>query len=129
MAYSALLLALVALNVVLLSDRDGVDVILLRAPGCSTTPSRHRRTNLYTYQVVNKTGLELPLTFVADGTRAKVRTVGAMPAVPPGEIVEGALFLVVPKDGNDYPDQIVVSVRSGGEELKRITTSFLHPSN
>ncbi|PPK87601.1 cytochrome c oxidase accessory protein FixG [Neolewinella xylanilytica] len=130
MAYSALLLALVALNVWLLSSRDGVDVILLRAPGSLYhTEADTAVSNLYTYQVVNKTGLELPLTFVADGGRAEVRTVGGTPAVPPGEIVEGALFLVVPADGNGYPDEIVVSVRSGGEELKRITTSFLHPSN
>ncbi len=132
MAYSAVLLALIALNVVLLGNRDGVDVILLRTPGSMYhTEADTAVSNLYTYQIVNKTGKDLPLTFnVSDGSEATVRLVGAPPMAPPGEIVEGALFLVVPTTRETpYPDNISLSVQSGSEELQRITTSFLHPSN
>ena len=131
LAYSAVLLALIALNAFLLGNRDGVDVILLRAPGSLYHPEGDTAvTNLYTYQVVNKTGRDLPLTFtVADDSGAAVRVVGRLPQATAGEVAEGALFLVVPADGRPFPDAIKVSVRSGEEELRRISTSFLHPAN
>ena len=131
MAYSAVLLALIALNAFLLGNRDGVDVILLRAPGSLYhTEADTAVSNLYTYQIVNKTGRDLPLSFiVADDSGAGVRMVGKLPAATAGEVAEGALFLFVPADGRPFPESIEVSVRSGDKELRRLTTSFLHPAN
>ncbi len=126
MAYSGLLVALIALNVVLLGGRTSLDVILLRAPGqLYHTGADGSISNLYTYQIVNKTGQELPLEFaVAEGSQARVELVGSPPVARPGEVTEGALF--IRWSGDDYPDQVTLTVTSERGQ-QAFTTSFLHP--
>ncbi|WP_116125430.1 4Fe-4S dicluster domain-containing protein [Lewinella sp. IMCC34183] len=130
MAYSGVLLALIALNVVLFSQRTGVDVILLRAPGqLYHTPADGTVTNLYTYQIVNKTSRPLPVTFTVPAeVGADVRLIGGAPVAAPGEVSEGALFLVVAAGDRPYPDEIPLRV-SYGDDTYVVTTSFLHPAN
>ncbi len=126
-AYSGVLLALIALNLVLLGGRDGLDVILLRTPGMLYQENEDGSiNNLYTYQLVNKTGKELPLEFRIEG--ATVRPVGSAPVAVPGEVKEGVLFIDVPASASgDYPDELSIDVWSGPEKLKTITTTFIHP--
>jgi polyferredoxin len=127
-AYSVVLLALIGLNVFLLGSRDGLDVLLLRTPGqLYYTEDDGSITNLYTYQVVNKTGRNMPLTFTLATPGGELLLVGAeAPVAEPGEVTEGALFIVFPP-GGDWPDRVEVTVRTDGEELKRVGTPFLHP--
>ena len=126
MAYSGLLLTLIALNAFLLGGRTSLDVILLRAPGqLYQTGADGSVSNLYTYQIVNKTGRELPLEFtVADDGPGRVDFVGSPPVARPGEVTEGALF--IRWSGDDYPDRVTLTVTSerGPQQL---TTSFIHP--
>ncbi|SEQ27330.1 4Fe-4S dicluster domain-containing protein [Neolewinella agarilytica] len=126
-AYSVVLLALIILNVVMLGSRDGLDVILLRTPGTLYQENADGSlNNLYTYQVVNKTGKELSLRFeVMNVSGAKVRAIGSAPVAQPGEVTEGALFIDVP--AGDFPDELTIGVWSGDEQLETISTSFLHP--
>lgn len=126
-AYSAVLLALLALNAVLLSGRDGLDVILLRTPGMLYQENPDGSlNNLYTYQVVNKTGKELPLRFSVAG--GKIRTVGSAPVAEPGKVTEGVLFIdFTAGEGQPFPDDLTVEVWSGDELIKTISTTFIHP--
>jgi polyferredoxin len=128
-AYSGVLLALLALNIVLLGGRDGLDVLLLRTPGMLYQENTDGSiNNLYNYQIVNKTGKEIPLRFEVPG--GTVRAIGSSPIAKPGEITEGALFIdLEAKDNTDYPDEISVDVWAGDKKLKTITTTFLHPKN
>ena len=128
-AYSAVLLALLALNVVLLGGRDGLDVLLLRTPGMLFQENTDGSiNNLYTYQVVNKTGKEIPLKFEVSG--GTVRTIGSSPVAKPGEVAEGVLFIdMVPIPNVGYPDEVTVDVWSEDELLKTISITFLHPKN
>jgi polyferredoxin len=127
-AYSVVLLALIGLNVFLLSSRDGLDVLLLRTPGqLYYTEADGSITNLYTYQVVNKTGRDMPVTFSLTTPGGTLKLVGAeAPVAAAGEVTEGALFIIFPP-GGDWPDRVEVTVTSGGEERKQVLTPFLHP--
>ncbi len=130
MAYSGVLLALIALNIVLLGGRDGLDVLLLRTPGLlyqENTDGSYN--NLYSYQIVNKTGDELPLNFsVMKLAGAKVRFVGEAPSAQPGKITEGALFVDLPADpGPAFNGQVEISVTVDGKEVEHLYTTFVHP--
>lgn len=130
MAYSGVLLALIVLNIVLLGGRDGLDVILLRTPGTLfETNGDGSISNLYTYQIVNKTGEHLPIKFMVDRpTGARVRFVGAAPVAAPGEVSEGVVFIDLPAEpSTDFDGEIAVSVLSENAVLESFTSKFIHP--
>lgn len=130
MAYSAVLLALIALNIFLLGGRNGIDVILLRTPGTlyqQNTDGSYN--NLYTYQIVNKTSRNLPLEFkIVVPAQGAVRFIGAPPIALPGEVTEGALFIDVPEaQMTNFSGSLTIDVYSGKEKLETFTTTFIHP--
>lgn len=130
MAYTGVLLALIMLNIVLLGSRSGLDVILLRTPGTLyQTNTDGSINNLYTYQIVNKTGADLPLRFeLAAIPAGAVRFVGAAPLAKPNEVTEGALFIDLPADpGPDFNGDVEIEVWSGEEQVETFTTTFVHP--
>ncbi|TXF91035.1 4Fe-4S binding protein [Neolewinella aurantiaca] len=129
-AYSVVLLALIALNIFLLGGRDGLDVIMLRTPGTLYQENTDGSiNNLYTYQIINKTGSELPLRFeVADVAGAKVRFIGEPPLAVPGEIAEGAVFVDLPADPEaGFDGNLEIEVWTGEKMLETLTTTFVHP--
>ncbi|MEM1359044.1 MAG: 4Fe-4S dicluster domain-containing protein [Bacteroidota bacterium] len=128
-AYSGVLLALIALNIFLLGSRDGLDVILLRTPGLLYQENQDGSiNNLYTYQIVNKTGKDLPLEFRVVDFAGNVRPVGEAPTAEVGEVTEGALFIDLPTRFNTkFNGSIEVEVWSGDEHLETISTTFIHP--
>jgi polyferredoxin len=127
-AYSAVLLALLALNIVLLGGRDGLDVLLMRTPGMLYQENTDGSiNNLYNYQIVNKTGKEVSLRFEVSG--GTVRAIGSSPIAKPGEVTGGSLFIDMEAKTTGYPDEVTVDVYSGDEKLKTISTTFIHPKN
>lgn len=130
LAYTGVLLALIILNIVLLGSRSGLDVILLRTPGTLyQTNTDGTINNLYTYQIVNKTGDDLSLRFeLASIPEGTVRFVGAAPVAKPDDVTEGALFIDLPADpGPDFNGDVDIEVWSGEEQLETFTTTFVHP--
>jgi len=130
MAYSGVLLALIALNIFLLGGRDGLDVILLRTPGTLFQENVDGSiNNLYTYQIINKTGDQKPLHFeVAEVPGAHVRFVGEAPVAVPGEVTEGAVFIDLPAEPDGrFDGQLKIEVWNGEELLETFTTTFVHP--
>lgn len=128
-AYSGVLLALIALNIVLLGSRDGLDVILLRTPGLLYQENQDGSiNNLYSFQIVNKTGEELPLEFRVIDFDGNVRPVGEAPIAEVGEVTEGALFIDLPaKFKTPFDGEVQVEVWSGDKHLETISTTFIHP--
>lgn len=132
LAYSGVLLALIALNIFLLGGRDGLDVIMLRTPGTLYQENTDGSiNNLYTYQVINKTGRDLELRFeVANMPEAAVRFVGESPLAEPGEVNEGALFIDLPgTPPPGFKGELDIEVWSEEEQLETFTTTFVHPKN
>jgi polyferredoxin len=130
MAYSGVLLALIALNIFLLGGRDGLDVIMLRTPGTLYQENVDGSiNNLYTYQIINKTGGELPLHFeVAGVPGAVVRFIGEPPVAIPGEIAEGVVFIDLPAKLEDgFTGDLKINVLTKGEILESFSTTFVHP--
>ncbi len=130
LAYSAVLLSLIVVNIVLLSNRGDVNIILMRTPGLLYQKNDDGSVNnLYKFQLVNKTNRDIPLEFrLPEGEAGQIRLVGDPIVSQPGEVTEGALFIDRPvlksSDGNE---KVPIEVWAEGKVIKRFKTSFITP--
>lgn len=129
-AYTAVLAVLIIVNVVLLGMRTDVETLLLRTPGMLYQEVDETYiSNLYNYQVINKTTEELPVEFKLVGDiDGRIRLVGESPAAAAGEVAEGALFIDLNRnDLKDRKTKIYIEVYSNGELIDKAKTNFLGP--
>ncbi len=129
-AYTAVLAVLIVVNIVLLSLRTDVETLLLRTPG--TLFQRVDDTyisNLYNYQVINKTQEELAVEFKLVGdVPGRIRLVGNSPVAGKDQVAEGALFIDLEEAAlEDRKTEVVVEVYSNGELIDEVKTNFLGP--
>ncbi len=130
-AYTAVLGVLLAVNVVLLSSRTKVEVLLLRTPGTlfyQENDNPDLIKNLYNYQIINKTRDEYPVEFRLVEPVGSVQLVGQTPNTVPEGVSEGALFIVIDKSKLDgRKTKITVEVYSGDKMIDKVRTNFMGP--
>jgi polyferredoxin len=129
-AYTAVLALLVVVNIVLLMSRTDVETLLLRTPG--TLYQKVDETyisNLYNYQVINKTAEEVPVEFKLIGDiPGRIRLVGKPPVAAAGKVAEGALFIDLNKAAlESRKTSVILEVYSNGELVDKVKTNFLGP--
>jgi polyferredoxin len=129
MAYSGVLSVLIILEIFLFALRTDVETLLLRTPGLlfqevnETTVS-----NLYNYQVINKTPKEYPIEFRLESEYGEIKLVGDSLFVKKNEIAKGGLFIEMPKAKlKSGKNKVTIGVYSNGELIDKVTTSFLGP--
>jgi cytochrome c oxidase accessory protein FixG len=130
MAYSAVLLVLIALESFLFMNRSQVEVLVLHTPG---TIFQERTegiiSNLYNYQLINKTGEVFELEFRMvniDGTLEIIG--GEKPKTVPNGVSEGALFINIPKETlQTRTTKIELEVYNDDVLIDRVSTKFLGP--
>lgn len=129
-AYSVVLVAMIALIGALWFQRTDVEVLLLRTPGMLYQEQEDGTiSNLYNYQIINKTRDALPIEFRLQGEIGRLQLVGAPPVAPGNEVAEGALFIALPPDGKSPKRRIKVEVWSGDRKIDVVPTNFLQPLN
>ncbi len=128
-AYSAVLAILIAVEVFLFSARTDVEALLLRTPGTLFYETNELTiSNLYNYQIINKTNEVMPIEFRLVSEEGGIRLVGNAPIVEKGQVAEGALFIDLPRASlEDRKNTVYVEVYSEGELIDKIKTSFLGP--
>jgi len=130
-AYTAVLSVLVLVNILLLSNRSDVETLLQRTPGMLYQEVDDEYiSNLYNYQVINKTNETFPFEFrLAEGIEGRIRPVGTLPDTKASGMVEGAIFIELPRSElNGRKNNITVEVYSNGERIDHIKTNFLGPA-
>ena len=131
MAYSAVLMILMAVNVFLLNARTDVEANLFRATGTLYYPVEDQPTqlkNLYNYQITNKTKDRFPVEFRLVDIEGRIELIGKPPITEPGAQTEGALFIVLDKSElSGQKTRFAVDVYSGDEKIQRIKTNFFGP--
>jgi len=129
-AYSFVLVALLAVEGFLLGSRNDVEVLLLRTPGMLYQKvDENTISNLYNYQIINKTGKDLFIEFDLEG-EGNIKLVGKTPTAKATEVTEGALFIEMPTTALDSrKTKVEVRIVSGGKELDKVKTNFLGPAN
>ena len=113
------------------SLRSDVEVLLLRTGGLlSQEYADGTVSNLYNYQLINKTSKDFALEFrmmePAEGTFEIVG--GKTPSVGKNNKSEGAVFIRLNKDVlKSGKNNIVVGAYAGGILISKVKTSFFGP--
>jgi cytochrome c oxidase accessory protein FixG len=128
-AYTVVLAVLLAANFYFLSSRTDVEAVILRTPGMlyQNVDDDHV-SNLYNYQVFNKTSQEFKFTFKLKNVDGNIRFVGDTPTAKENAMVEGAFFIDMNKaDLESRKNKIKIQVYSGDKLLDEVSTSFFGP--
>lgn len=128
-AYTIVLGLLLAVNVALLSSRTQVETLLLRTPGLLFQKTADDQiSNLYNYQLINKTTNDLPIELYPKNFEGTIEWVGSSPTAKAGEIAEGALFIrILNQQLEDRKTKLIIEVRSDGKVVDQVKTNFLGP--
>ncbi len=86
-------------------------------------------SNLYNYQLINKTGNEDTITFVCgDLPGILIEVVGNQPVTKANQVVEGAVFIKIPKDLiSTRNTELTIKVMANGKQVDEAETSFMGP--
>lgn len=131
LAYSGFLAALIIFQAFLFGTRSEIESLLLRTPGMLYQEvDENTISNLYNYQLVNKTNDEITnLEFRLISHDGTIKLVGEkIPNVPKMEMIKGALFIEMKKaDLTDRKNKIKLELYSNGEKIDNLSTNFLGP--
>lgn len=129
-AYSVVLAILLIVDILLISARTDVEATILRSPGqmFQDVDIQHI-SNLYTYQIVNKTKADMPVELKIKDDVASIKFIGnAPPAINSGKMGEGAFFIIMDKTKLEGVKTVLyVDVYSNGKLMDRVKTSFVGP--
>ena len=130
-AYSAVLTILMGLDVWLLTGRTDIEMTILRSPGqmYQEVDSQHI-SNLYTFQIVNKTHIEMPLTLKVKDNAGKIRYVGNVttPSVLSGKMTEGVFFIEMEKTKlTGMKTTLYIEAYHDNKLMDKAKTSFVGP--
>ena len=126
-SYTIVLSLLIGVLFMSLSLRSDMEVTILRAPGMMyQNVDENTVSNLYTYQIINKTNVDLPIELKVADDKGVIKLVGYETlTVEKHGIIKGSLFVEMPTKvlrGRKNPIQI--EVWSNGERIDGMKTSF-----
>jgi len=128
--YTAVLLALVLLDVVLIANRGIVETIILRSQGqLYQQKDETHLTNLYTFTLINKSPQNLPVELRLSAPKGAIQIVGQAPGIiEKGQNKKGVFFVELETSvlkGRKTP--IVIEVWSEGKKIDEVETNFMGP--
>jgi cytochrome c oxidase accessory protein FixG len=129
-AYSLVLVALLGLESFLFMNRSSVETLFLRTPGMLYQDNDDGYiSNLYNYQLINKTDAEMVVSFKCDDIPGIIfETIGQAPKTIKNQVSEGAVFIKIPKDKiQKRKTDLTILVYYNGEVIDESETTFLGP--
>ena len=129
-SYTLVLVALLGLESFLFIARSSVETLFLRTPGMLYQDQDDGYiSNLYNYQLINKTEDEDFITFVCDDLPGiLIEVVGDQPVTKANEVVEGAVFIKIPKDLiTGRKTELTIKVMANGKQIDKAETNFMGP--
>jgi cytochrome c oxidase accessory protein FixG len=130
MAYSGVLLALLGLQAFLFSIRSDVEAVILRTPGMLFQEVNETYiSNLYNYQIVNKTTQDIGgIEFRLLNPEGRIKVVGKVPVAAKQAIAEGAFFVEMERDKlKGRKTRLNIEVYADGKKIDDAKTNFLGP--
>ena len=128
-AYSVVLGILLIVQGFLFTARTDVEALLLRTPGMLFQKvDEDNISNLYNYQIINKTQETFPIEFKLVSDYGGIRMIGQPPQAKESGVTEGALFIDMPTaELTGRKTRVKVEVYSGDKLIDVISTTFLGP--
>src|SRR5690606_21342118 len=129
-AYSIVLVVLLAIFGWLILSRSEVGGTLLRAKGTSYQINQTEGTvsNLYNLELINKSNTELPFVLEAEDPNFTIKLVNPREVLKPSETAQFSFFLIgESKDISTYKTDVRIKVISGDRTLETLKTTFISP--
>jgi len=125
--YTVILILLFSLITFLLVTRSNYELSIVRTAGLMAQEQPGKRlSNLYDFNIINKTFDEIPTTLELENIKGDIKLVAGSLTVPPQGIAEGKFFVILPiSEITKLNTPIEVAVKSDGKTIDVIKTSFL----
>ena len=129
-AYSIVLLLLVSLLVFFMMSRSPIATTVLRAKGQIYQVHEETISNLYTFNLVNKTMFKADVKFKLLSHKGRIRFIGADNiVVKKQDIYKGTMFIYLHTDQLKSPNEkLIIGVYKSDILIEEIETIFLVPN-
>lgn len=130
LAYTLVLVALVAVVGILLVNRSSVETTLMRVPGQLYQENGDKITNLYNAQMVNKTNTDKVLNITIKEQGATLKFIGQNPIkIKAGSKAEVVFFIEFPKHKiTKRSTPIKIQIMEKDKQLEEAKTNFQGPN-
>ena len=130
LAYTAVLGILMIVNIAMMGSRSDIEAHIQRTPGMLYQKVDDKYiSNLYNYQILNKTNEELQLEFKLKTPGGRIKLVGKLPIVPKTEMVEGILFIEMERAQlKGRKNALTIEVYAGDKIMDELNTNFFGPN-
>ncbi len=126
-SYSVVLSLLIGVLFMSLSLRSDMEVTILRAPGMMYQEIDNQTvSNLYTYQIINKTNKDFSIELKVKDKKGTIKLVGTASSIIKKQgIIKGAFFVEMPKKNlHGRKNNIYIEVWSGHKKIDGMKTNF-----
>ncbi len=129
-AYSLVLSLLVSLLVFFMFNRTAIDTTILRAKGQIYQEQKLTVSNLYTFNLVNKTMFKANVNFKILSHKGKIEYIGPKEiVVNQQDIYKGTMFIYLFADQlSSVKQELTIGVYKGNELIEEVETNFLGPN-
>lgn len=130
-AYSLVLVLLMGLEAFMFYARTEVETLFLRTPGLLYQAEEDGYiSNLYNYQLINKTNKDMELNFHVEGRPDILFVpVGKISTATKNSVSEGAMFIKIPREKlSKRKNNITIIVSENERIIDKTKTSFLGPT-
>ena len=131
-AYSAVLVLLLGILVVLLASRTDVETTVMRTPGMLYQEQPNNRiSNLYNIKLVNKTHNLLPVILRLESLKGEIKMVGKDTLyVQKENITSGEFFVIIDRQVlKNRKTELEIGVYTEGKKIESVKTNFLGPNS
>ncbi|UIR56616.1 cytochrome c oxidase accessory protein CcoG [Sphingobacterium sp. SRCM116780] len=128
-AYSIVLIVLISVFGFMIFNRSEIGTTLLRAKGSSyQLREDHTISNLYSLELVNKSGKVMPFVLVPEDKRLKIQVVNPIHSLRKDGTASLSFFLIMKnEDVRQYKNDVKVDVYAGKRKVKTLKTTFIAP--
>lgn len=127
--YTSVLVILSIVFFYLIFNRAQIDGSLLRATGSTyQTQPDGRISNLYTIELINKSGQAIPFEMKAADPNYELKLVNKIDSLAKDGTAKMSFFLIANKENIDtYKTNTSVQILSAGKEVNKLKTTFICP--
>lgn len=128
--YSVVLTALLMFVAFLFYQRGDSETVILRARGTLYQEVGDSLTNIYNYQVVNKSRGPINVLYKLENIPGRIQSIGGDIIVKKGEVKKGTILVFVPKSAlKQSKTPIIIGIYHNGKRKEGYKTMFVAPNN
>ncbi len=128
--YSVVLTALLMFVAFLFYQRGDYETVILRERGTLYQDMGDSLSNIYNYQIVNKSRKNIAVDFKLEKLPGRIQFIGEKPLVKKGEIGKGSFLVIIPKSAlHQSKTPIIIGIYHNGERQEGYKTMFAAPTS